>query len=156
LQIDGTAGVGVAISALGWQDALRAAFRDIALSERWRLEPYLAKTAARDGRSTVDFTICNREQARSFNGSFRLLLAERHALAGGDAHYWVARQEIVQDRIDELRPAAIVGCAFPERFELPAGGRSDATAIIAIVYDAGGRVQALLREVFAPTAGDRP
>jgi len=113
---------------------------------RWRLDLYLARTVARDGSPTVDFTVCNLEPRRHFNGNFRLVLVER----GAPATVWMSRREIVRQPIEDLGEAAVVGCSLPERFALPIHAALADLAVIAVVADRDGRVQALALEPLRP------
>lgn len=150
LRVNGLDPQGVDLADPQWRSQLDRALADARADPGWSLDPYLAKTAARDGRPTVDFTLCNMERVRPFKGSFRLLLAERHALPLGRGQYWRVRNEVAREPIARLAPAATVGCALPERFALPSDRLFLSTAIIAVVYDAIGHVQALLYETLTP------
>jgi hypothetical protein len=98
----------------------------------------------------VDFTVCNREQGRLFNGWFRLVLVEPRWTRDGGHRYWLHRQEIVREPIEALAEAAVVGCSLPERFGLPLAETASEEAIIAVVYDDAGSVQSLLLEAIWP------
>lgn len=150
LRVNGLDQRGVDLADPQWRSQLDRALADARADTGWRLDPYLAKTAARDGRPTVDFTLCNMERVRPFKGSFRLLLAERHALPQGRGQYWRVRNEVAREPIARLAPAAAVGCSLPERFALPSDRLFLSTAIIAVVYDAIGHVQALLCKALTP------
>jgi hypothetical protein len=134
----------------GWRAGLRRALTQASAGDPWALDPYLAKTVARDGSPSVDFTVCNREQGRLFNGWFRLVLVEPRWTPDGGHRYWLHRQEIVREPIEALAEAAVVGCSLPERFGLPLAETASEEAIIAVVYDDAGSVQSLLLEAIWP------
>ena len=144
LSVNGDVMSPVALDDLQWRQTFQQALVDIRAASRWHLDLYLAKTSTRGGSPSIDFSVCNLERERRFDGSFRLLLVERQPVSAQPDHYWRLLREIVRAPIEDLAPAAIVGCPLPERFELPISGTGLPLLIIAIVDDSAGRVQALL------------
>lgn len=144
LRVDGVAMRAIALHDPQWRQGLQRALAEARAAPRWHLDLYLAKTSTRAGSPGIDFSVCNLEQRRGFNGSFRLLLVEQQPVPAQQGHYWRVLREIVLAPIDDLAPAAAAGCPLPERFDLPSSSAGLPVFIIAIVDDAEGRVQAVL------------
>ncbi|MFB1486669.1 MULTISPECIES: hypothetical protein [unclassified Thiocapsa] len=133
-----------ALDTQGWHAGFSRLLADARVATAWRLDLYLARTRDPHGGPAVDFTVCNMEPGRIFQGAFRLLLVEPVAIDGGLGQYWLVRQELVRQPIVDLHEAAVVGCALPERFGLPLADDAPPAAILAVVDDERGRVQAVL------------
>ncbi|NEX15985.1 MAG: hypothetical protein C1943_04940 [Halochromatium sp.] len=144
LRVDGVAMRLIALDDPQWRQGFQQALAEARAAPRWHLDLYLAKTSTRDGSPSIDFSVCNLEQRRRFDGTFRLLLVEQQSVPAQQGHYWRVLREIVRAPIDDLAPAAVAGCPLPERFELPTSSEGLPLFIIAIVDSAVGRVQAVL------------
>lgn len=133
-----------ALETQGWHAGFSRLLAEAHALASWRLDLYLARTKDPHGGPAVDFTVCNMEPGRIFQGAFRLLLVEPVAIDGGRGEYWLMRQELVHQPIVDLHEAAVVGCALPERFGLPLADEVPPAAILAVVDDDAGRVRAVL------------
>ncbi|MCP3889932.1 MAG: hypothetical protein GY702_13830, partial [Desulfobulbaceae bacterium] len=135
-------------SSTPWQtDLSRLLDSDLTVG-KWKLDLYLAFKTAREGKKIVDFSVCNMEKLKQFNGSFILWLAEMKTLATGQKG-WVVIKKLVEKNIQYLHPAKKVGCSLPDQFLLPELSVTKKYCIISVVYDSDLSVQAVGQELMS-------
>ncbi len=135
-------------SSTPWQtDLSRMLDSDLTVG-KWKLALYLSFKSMREGKKIVDFSICNMEKIKQFNGSFILWLAEMKTLATGQEG-WVVVKKLVEKNIQHLHPAKTVGCCLPDRFLLPELSVTKKYCIISVVYDSDLSVQAVGQELMS-------
>ncbi|MCP3874032.1 MAG: hypothetical protein GY699_12850, partial [Desulfobacteraceae bacterium] len=129
-----------------WQTDLSKALENNMIAEKWKLNVYLSSKHSRKGKTIVNFSVCNMEKIKEFNGSFILWMAEMQAIESGN-NGWVVTKKLVEKNIKDLPPAKTMGCVLPDQFLLPKLSGDKKFSIISVVYASDLSVQAVTQEL---------
>jgi len=112
---------------------------------QWKVSLYLSATAAPGGRQEVNIAVCNLETTRTFNGRYAVWLVSK----GPDKNEncWKVVDEVAAGEIAELPQDETRGCPMPEHFSLPPDQGAGGFALVAVVFDRMGEVQAVAAEL---------
>ncbi len=129
-----------------WQTDLSKAFENNMIAGKWKLNLYLSSKQSREDKTIVNFSVCNMEKIKKFNGNFILWMAEMQAIGSG-RNGWVVTKKLVEKKINNLPPAKTVGCVLPDQCLLPKLSGKKKFSIISVVYASDLSVQAVKQEL---------
>lgn len=133
-----------------WKSRLLGELRNEAAAEQWALSLYLSARESPDGRQEVDISVCNLETTRSFNGRYAVWLVEKAGRQHQDCPCWSMHSEVAAGRIFELPHDETRGCPMPDHFTLPQDRGGGRFALVAVVFDHAGTVQAVAAQELKP------
>ncbi len=142
--VNGTNKVFVSHST-SWQTDLSQLIGNNMIRGKWKLNVYLSSKLSQESKPIVDFSVCNMEKIKFFNGSFILWMAELQAIGLGK-NGWVVTKKLVEKKIKDLPPAQTVGCVLPDQFSLPKLSGGKKLSIISVIYASDLSVQAVKQE----------
>ncbi len=129
-----------------WQTGLSRLLDNDMIAGKWKLGLHLSSKLSRVGKAVVDFTVCNMEKTKNFNGSFVLWMAEMKTMGSGQKGC-VATTKLVEKKFKRLPPSKMAGCSLPYQFPLPKMSGEKKYCIISVVYSSDFRVQAVMQEL---------
>ncbi len=128
-----------------WQTDLSMALENNMIAGKWKLNLYLSSKQSREDKTIVNFSVCNMEKIKKFNGNFILWMAEMQTIGSGK-NGWVVTKKLVEKKINNLPPAKTVGCVLPDQCLLPKLSGEKKFSIISVVYASDLSVQAVKHE----------
>lgn len=133
-----------------WQSKLQQELQCGTAAPQWNLSIYLSARTSPAGRQEVDISVCNLDKSRSFNGRFAVWLVEKTGQFLDDGPCWFMRSEVAAGNIYELPQDETRGCPMPDHFTLPQDRGAGRFALVAVVFDHFGAVQAVAAQELRP------